>query len=256
MTGVCGSMTTYFVSGHLDITIDEAHEHYRPRITQAIAEGATFVVGDAKGADWLAQAFLKGRGAKATVFHMFKKPRHNEGFPTKGGFESDLARDIAMTEASDADIAWVRPGREGGGTALNLARRSGVEAPILCPYCGGGAESVGGDTIYPHRPDLFKKKFWSCGPCGAYVGCHKGTDRPLGRLANAELRSSKMAAHRAFDPLWRDGPMKRKAAYAWLTRALGIDGADCHIGMMDVAMCKRVVEVCEARHEDCGIGLD
>jgi hypothetical protein len=55
---------------------------------------------------------------------MLEKPRNNVGgFPTIGGFGSDDARDAAMTAASDADIAWVRPGRTSSGTAANLARR-------------------------------------------------------------------------------------------------------------------------------------
>ena len=64
------------------------------------------------------------REARATVFHMFTSPRNNAGsFPTSGGFESDEARDEAMTGASTDDIGWVRPGRERSGTAKNLARR-------------------------------------------------------------------------------------------------------------------------------------
>ncbi len=47
-----------------------------------------------------------------------------------------------------------------------------------------------------------------------------------------------------FDPLWRDKKMKRKAAYTWLADQLGIHVNDCHIGMFDVDMCRRVVEVC------------
>lgn len=75
---------------------------------------------------------------------------------------------------------------------------------VICSYCNKPAELVTGKEIYPHRPDLYPKKFWRCRPCTAYVGCHKpnagygdGT-RPLGRLANAELRAAKSAAHAAF----------------------------------------------------------
>lgn len=117
---------------------------------------------------------------------------------------------------------------------------------INCPYCGKQAHLVGGSVIYPHRKDLYEKTFYQCKPCNAYVGCHPGTVNPLGRLANAELRKAKMAAHAAFDPLWKTGIKKRGSAYAWLQEALGIDKKDCHIGMMDVAMCNRVVEVCKA----------
>ena len=114
-----------------------------------------------------------------------------------------------------------------------------------CPYCGAKTKLVGGDVIYPHRPDLSKKKFWQCEPCHAYVGCHPGTEEPLGRLADAKLRKAKMAAHQAFDPLWREGSKRRSEAYIWLAVQLDIPPSQCHIGMFDVVLCERVVEVCE-----------
>lgn len=121
---------------------------------------------------------------------------------------------------------------------------------VNCPYCNNEACLVGGDVIYPHRPDLRYRRFWLCAPCDAYVGCHEGTERPLGRLANSELRQAKIAAHAAFDPLWRPlnghRRMTRKAAYGWLARELRIERENCHIGMFDVATCRRVVEICNA----------
>jgi len=113
-----------------------------------------------------------------------------------------------------------------------------------CPYCGERSALVGGDAIYPHRPDLYAKQFYSCEPCGAFVGCHPGTITPLGRLADASLRKAKSAAHRAFDPLWREEGMSRKHAYQWLARKLGIDSEDCHIGMFDTDTCNRVIAAC------------
>jgi hypothetical protein len=71
-----------------------------------------------------------------------------------------------------------------------------------------------------------------------------GTTNPLGRLANAELRLAKRAAHTAFDPLGRDKGVKRRAAYTWLAKQLGIAGGDCHIGEFDFDMCRRGVEAC------------
>jgi len=125
---------------------------------------------------------------------------------------------------------------------------------VICPYCDNPAELVDGTTVYPHRPDLGHLKFWNCAPCNAYVGTHKNSRRhkPLGRLANAELRNWKGFAHGAFDPLWetmviRDNIKAVKArgrAYKWLAAQLEIDIKDCHIGMFDVAMCKRVVGLC------------
>lgn len=122
----------------------------------------------------------------------------------------------------------------------------------ICPYCNNPAKLVNGSAVYPRYPALADKLFWQCKPCDAYVGVHAGSERPLGRLANAELRKEKMAAHAAFDPLWkrkmaRDGIPKKAArakAYKWLAEALSIPREECHIGMMDIARCKRVVEIC------------
>lgn len=120
-------MITYFISGHLDLTQAEFDEHYLPRIREAWGAGGSFVVGDAQGADLLAQGCLKDLCADVTVFHMLEKPRHCKGHPTHGGFTSDAERDAAMTAHSQRDIAWVRPGRERSGTAVNLARRKLLE---------------------------------------------------------------------------------------------------------------------------------
>jgi hypothetical protein len=120
------AMATYFVSGHLDLSMDEFREHYAPQLDVAIVDDAAFVVGDAKGCDFMAQLYLwDARALRVQVFHMLAAPRNNVGhFPMVGGFASDADRDAAMTAASDADIAWVRPGRESSGTATNLARRA------------------------------------------------------------------------------------------------------------------------------------
>lgn len=116
---------------------------------------------------------------------------------------------------------------------------------VVCDYCGKVAPLVTGREVYPHRPDLYYKKFYQCRPCDAMVGVHEGTTNPLGRLANKELRMAKMEAHSAFDPMWKSGTYKRGQLYGWLANQLGIEKKDCHIGMFDEDMCRRVVEVCK-----------
>lgn len=122
---------------------------------------------------------------------------------------------------------------------------------VVCPYCKKPAKLITGEQMYPHRPDLYEKSFYRCNPCDAHVGCHPGTQNPLGRMADSFLRAAKMKAHAAFDPIWKDGAMKRGSAYAWLSDQLGIDKKDCHIGMFDVDMCKKVVDVCSKRRSEC-----
>lgn len=120
-------------------------------------------------------------------------------------------------------------------------KRDPKPANPSCGYCGKLAQLVDGRAIYPHRPDLHAGRYWACEPCGAYVGVHPGTVRPLGRLANLELRRAKMRAHAAFDPLWREGLTDRRSAYSLLADELGISRDACHVGYFDVPTCDRVV---------------
>lgn len=131
---------------------------------------------------------------------------------------------------------------------------NGTPAAPLCCECGLPASLATGQTIYPHREDLWGRSIWLC-DCGAYVGCHAGTDRPLGRPAGKETRDARSDAHQAFDRLWlakmkRDNLSKTKArgaGYLWLAEQLDIDPEDCHIGSMTATYARRVVDLCRRR---------
>ena len=120
-------MEIAFISGHLDLSDDEFFLHYKSKIDEAIDKKHHFVIGDAKGADSMAQRYLSISDellSYVTVYHMAELPRFIYGnFKLKGGYKSDNERDEAMTLNSTYDIAWVRPGREKSGTAKNLKRR-------------------------------------------------------------------------------------------------------------------------------------
>lgn len=126
-----------------------------------------------------------------------------------------------------------------------LGERTRQLAPV-CPYCGETSRLTTGHEVYPgrNRRELHSKYFYVCAPCDARVGCHNGTITPLGRLADAELRAARIAAHRALDTKWQCGSMTRTQAYNWLAKQLGTDSKQCHIGMFDVATCQRVVALC------------
>ena len=62
---------------------------------------------------------------------------------------------------------------------------------VYCDYCGHKAELVDDTVIYGHS---YGHKAYLCRYCGAYVGCHGRSDKPMGRLADAGLRRKKMAA--------------------------------------------------------------
>lgn len=128
------------------------------------------------------------------------------------------------------------------------------QAPA-CAYCG--AEAVLLKSSAPLYSGRDYGPAWAC-KCGggswvAWVGCHDGTYKPLGRLADQELRRAKIAAHAAFDPIWKArvkaGEKKapaRGSVYKWMAEQLGIPRDQMHIGLLDVDQCKRVVEICVA----------
>ncbi len=121
---------------------------------------------------------------------------------------------------------------------------------VLCPYCLAGAELVEGTEIYGH--DYPDRKFWLCRKCRSYVGCHPGTDVPLGSLANEELRRWRRQAHLSLDPLWKGKPDEknlRREVYEKVAELLGLKVADAHIAKFDVEKCKKVVSLVELAKE-------
>lgn len=123
--------------------------------------------------------------------------------------------------------------------------------PPVCQYCGQPATLMRSSAALYQGRDYGPA--WTClkPSCEAWVGCHPGGVRPLGMLANLQLRLARNAAHAAFDRLWkvkmRQGFTKaqaRGAGYRWLADQLGIERKDCHIGAMDLAQCERVKVVC------------
>lgn len=116
---------------------------------------------------------------------------------------------------------------------------------VYCDYCGRRAEFVDSSVIYGKSYGMIY--LCRCRPGYAYVGVHKGTDRPLGRLADMELRELKKKAHATFDPLWKEGQFRghRKAAYAWLSKQMDLPQEKTHIGMFDASKCKQVISICQ-----------
>lgn len=119
-----------------------------------------------------------------------------------------------------------------------------MAVPVVnCGECGKRCRKVGGKEIYPHRPDLYSKKFYLCA-CGAYCGTHVKTELALGVPAGPETREARKEAHAEFDRLWQTGKINRSEAYEWLAMTLDIPKKDCHIGSMMAPMARRVAELC------------
>lgn len=125
-----------------------------------------------------------------------------------------------------------------------------IERP-LCPYCNKPAVRLSGRSVYPARRDLRRKKFFVCKPCGARVGTYED-GRPLGPLANAELRNARRRAHALFDPLWQRAQNQqwaRTGAYVWLADKLGIRFEECHFGQMPLELLRRTINLLTFRED-------
>lgn len=119
---------------------------------------------------------------------------------------------------------------------------------LVCPECGKIAKkrrrwSLGRDS---NRAD--NEWIYVCSDypsCDTYVGCHPGTDVPLGFMAGRELRLLRRKAHKALDWAWQFGGMSRTAAYRKLAEVLGISSKyfekDAHIARLDEDQCRVVI---------------
>lgn len=116
--------------------------------------------------------------------------------------------------------------------------------PITCcQYCQGSVAYTDNSVIYGGKTYGEHPYIYRCDDCGAFVGSHKGTNIPLGTLADHETREARKRAHSAFDHIWKNsrGAVTRSAAYRWLATKLGIQKHECHMAWFDKETCAKVV---------------
>ena len=116
-----------------------------------------------------------------------------------------------------------------------------MKKPTICRYCGGKVIFTDTSAIYENGGE----NIYLCTNCNAYVGVHKGTDNPLGDLANAVLRLKRRETHEVFDAYWKEAGMTRSAGYKWLAVQLGIPVKSSHIGYFEMERCEKVIQLCK-----------
>jgi zinc-finger-containing domain len=119
-----------------------------------------------------------------------------------------------------------------------------------CPYCSKPAKLATGEEVYPHRRDLASLFFWACLRCNAWVSCHKGSDEPMGTLADARVRHARWRAHEYLDPLWQTSPANRSEVYEWLSEQMRIPLDECHIALFTEKQCDEVVRIVVTKRKD------
>lgn len=80
---------------------------------------------------------------------------------------------------------------------------------------------------------------WGATGCPGSIGCHPD-GKPLGVPASSTVKNLRIQAHAAFDPIWKDGMMRRGQAYRWLSNKMG---KQIHIGELTADECKEVIRL-------------
>jgi len=108
-----------------------------------------------------------------------------------------------------------------------------------CPYCGNEATYGPNEGWYGKRYGKSYMAYW-CKPCDAYVGTHNNTTKPLGTMANKELRQARMAAHANVDCYWKELGWERGEVYGKLSKHFG---RTIHIGESDLETARKIAEL-------------
>lgn len=122
-----------------------------------------------------------------------------------------------------------------------------MRAPEICRYCGGVIRLVPAEKVYREATERLKQQrqwIYQCQNCNARVGCHRGSKRPLGNVANEVLRLKRVETHQVFDAFWKRRHMTRTAAYKWLAAQMALMESQAHIGGFEMDQCQRVIDLC------------
>ena len=124
-----------------------------------------------------------------------------------------------------------------------------MENPTIWRYCGGAVRLVSASKVYgpaaAARLGIERQSFYQCQNCNARVGCHPGSTRPLGNLANEALRMKRMETHHVFDSFWKERGMSRTQAYKWMAKKMRLSEELAHIGGFEIDRCQKLIKLCE-----------
>lgn len=112
-----------------------------------------------------------------------------------------------------------------------------------CNLCGGLVEFIPNSLIYgkPYGSGFA----YRCTKCSAFVGTHKNSpEKPLGILADKEMRELRRKCHALFDKRWSNG-RQRTVAYGWLAFRMGYQRGKCHFSWMDAKDLARALKILE-----------
>ena len=121
-----------------------------------------------------------------------------------------------------------------------------MKKSIVKCHCGARAMLRPASVIHGNKAK--EKYLYICSrypACDSYVGVHQKTLKPLGTLADKELRAKRIQAHQIFNRLWESGLMKKWQAYKWMAGKFGLNNQQAHIAKFSNYMCNELITLCE-----------
>ena len=115
--------------------------------------------------------------------------------------------------------------------------------PVRCDECGSPNVELQSRKLMGMHVKGPWDLIWHCADCLAFVGCHEGTDIPMGLMADRDTREARYRAHRTLDPMWkgRNPVVTRQDIYTWMSAFLAIPPERAHISMLNLEQCERLI---------------
>lgn len=130
----------------------------------------------------------------------------------------------------------------------NMRKKKKQDNRLYCPYCGRQAVLRPATYVYGERNLDPENYLYVCGgypACDSYIGVHKKSLRPMGTLADGNLRHKRIEAHRALNEVINAGVMTKHGLYIWLQNRLCLSETEMHIGKFSYFRCEETIRECK-----------
>ena len=129
---------------------------------------------------------------------------------------------------------------------------------IKCPYCGSKAKLVHFYDIYGKDATHPERYAWACArfpQCDSYVSTIKGSTKPAGTLADAQLRHERIEAHRVIKAQCQEGVQPphpdRECRDRHMVSGRGCSGSNRYSGGMHRSNGQCSNPFCRHRRQNC-----
>ena len=95
-------------------------------------------------------------------------------------------------------------------------KKKQMRETLYCPYCKRPGVLRPAAYVYGDNNLDPEKYLYVCSgypSCDSYIGAHKKSMRPMGTMADSNLRNKRIEAHRALDAIWKNGYMTKHSTY-------------------------------------------